>query len=676
MDGARFIELAGLAADESPLQAIARTFGLAPMNPDATQRVLSEYLRQSHSLLTLDNCERHIDACRRAIEDLLRSCPNVRIVTTSRLALGLAGETIYRVSPLSIPLKLDGAASGPEISDAVELFVERARSAGASESADPLERRAVSAICRHFDGVPLAIELAAARRRLLSASQILARLNDRGLVVDYAHAELQPHQRTVSEAIAWTFATLDADSLSVARMLSVMPGSFGLDAAEAAIGRNGAATLDALGILVDASLLTVIQGSHAARYDMLEPVREFARSELSNDAATAAYARLAGFYAARVGDGDTPPGSGSPPAAFEALEAERLNVRAVLEGCARHRVAEKAAAAVANALVAFWQEQGHVIDGAAVHRALLEAFGAGPSQSTLLIGASRFARLSADYAAARSYASSALEAARSQDQVSTQIDALHAIALVDYTVGDLAQARARHAAARDLAARLGDAAREGRAHANLGLIAIQTAEHDAAAQQLGEAVRLLSDGADDRLLAEATSALAYCERFRGNLGESRSFTLRTVTAAYESGNRSLLSTGLSNLAHLAVLQGDYADAVARLSASLELSRTGAYLFTLVHDMEVAARLFYGLGRFREAAIFLFGARSLNKRLSVLRTPQEEAALSEIEATISANLSAVELAEAAIILRDASATRCADEVLERLVPLRKAHQTAP
>ena len=674
MDGARFVELAGLSDDASPLQAVVRTFGLAQLSPDAMQRVLTEYLRQSHILLVLDNCENHLDPCRQVVETLLEACPSVSIVTTSRLPLGLRSETIYNVGPLAIPRIHGDGPSRATSYDAVQLFLERSADAGASGTLEPTEEDAIVMICRHFDGIPLAIELAAARRRLLSARQIADRLEDPALVVDYAHRRLPAHQRSVRDAIAWTFGALDPEARLALPALSIFRTPFVFEAVEAATGRCGTAALDLLEKLVDHSLISIVQSAGEVRYKMLEPVREFAGAELDDDAARSAFVRLADYYLDLVSKLGIADESRDHRRAFESLESDRANIRAALEGCANSGAGEAVAVNLAVALVPFWQQHGHVIDGVSVHDALLAAFHA-RANIPLLLSASKFARLKADYPRAREYAVSALRNARDGGDGQSEGDALHVLALVDFTVGDMKSAEALHHEARRLAAGRGDRLREGRALANLGLIELQRSAHDGASRYLGQAVELLAQSGNDRLLGEATSALAYCERFRGNLGESRAFTLRAVEAAYKSGNSSLLSTGLTNLAHIAVLERDYADAVVHLRESLKLCRTGAFLFTLVHALEISARLFHGLNRPRDAAIFLYASRSLSKRLSVLRAQQEDNSLAELEAVLAAQLPAVDLTQAALMLGEASPSRCADEALARLATFRETRQTA-
>jgi non-specific serine/threonine protein kinase len=228
-DGVWLVELAPLADPAHVPAAVAAAMGLVVSPERPPQEALAGVLRDQHALLLLDNCEHLLDACAALATALLRACPKLRILATSREPLGVEGETVWRVAPLILP-----AVDAPVAdADAVRLFVERARATAQAFTLSKDNAAAVVEICRRLDGIPLAIELAAARLRVLGPDQLLERLADRFRLLTAGPRAALPRHQTLHATIDWSYDLLDAPERTLFARLSVFRGGFTLEAAEA-----------------------------------------------------------------------------------------------------------------------------------------------------------------------------------------------------------------------------------------------------------------------------------------------------------------------------------------------------------------------------------------------------------------------------------------------------------
>ncbi len=336
-DGVRFVELAGVEDPAAVAQVAASAFELQEVLGRSALETLVAYLRHRQALVVLDNCEHVIDSAAELVEAIVLGCPSVRVLATSREGLGVAGEQIVAVAPLSTVTEAADVGR-TDRSSAVELFVDRARAVNAEFRLDGSNAEAVAQICARLDGMPLALELAAARIRMMSPRDLAARLDDRfALLTGRARRAVRRHQ-TLRTAIDWSFDLLDDAERMVLRRLGVFTGSFSLTAAEAVVTGDGiaeSAVLDILGGLVDKSLVNVL-ATTGTRYRMLETVREYARERLVEGgelaAFEAAHARWFVTFAEEAGLGLR--GPDQPRWAIE-IEADIDNLRGAVDLLAR-----------------------------------------------------------------------------------------------------------------------------------------------------------------------------------------------------------------------------------------------------------------------------------------------------------------------------------------------------
>jgi predicted ATPase/class 3 adenylate cyclase len=371
-DGVFLVELAPLTDPDLVVSQVLMAFGVSgddldPAPGGALGRLI-RYLATRHTLVVLDNCEHLLDAVARLAQVLVERCPEVTILTTSREALGLPGERAWRVPSLSLPAEDRVHPEALVGSDAVALFCDRAHLVDPSFALTAGNARAVGWICRRLDGLPLALELAAARLRVLSVEQIVERLDDRFRLLTGGARFALPRHRTLRAAVDWSWELLSDREQALLRHLSVFPGKFSLGSAEVVAADGGAVktedVLDLLTALVDKSLLSVERGDDEVSYVLLETIRQYAAERLAEagevivtrdrhlDHFLVVVQSLGVFY--QWGDG----------VFFQVLTADQDNFRTALEWSLARGKGD-AAMRLAGALAWFWANERRFNEGCA-----------------------------------------------------------------------------------------------------------------------------------------------------------------------------------------------------------------------------------------------------------------------------------------------------------------------
>ena len=365
-DGLWFIEFAPLADPALVLQAIVNTLGLIEQANRPPQTMLTDFLKAKKSCLVLDNCEHLIQASAELAEALLRACPELHILATSREALGISGESTFNVLPLSTPdIRQSSTTESLTRYEAVELFLERAQTAVSGFALTQDNSLAIAQICHYLDGIPLAIELAATRVRGLSVEQIASRLDDRFRLLTSGNRTALPRHQTLQALIDWSYDLLTEPERVLLRRLSVFAGGWTLEAAEAACAGDGLEShqiLDMLLRLVDKSLIVAETQGMESRYRMLETIRQYALKKLwaAGEGELLCQRHLAYFV-------DLAERAEPNLRAFDMimwldrLEAELDNIRVALEWAQESDVESQLR--LASALLWFWHIRTHKNEG-------------------------------------------------------------------------------------------------------------------------------------------------------------------------------------------------------------------------------------------------------------------------------------------------------------------------
>ena len=443
-DGVWLVELAAVSDEDAVAPAICRALGIAAQPGRPVPEILLDALAPQDVLIVLDNCEHLIGACAKTADAIVRHCPRVHLVATSREPLGIGGETIYRVPPLSLPPPGDGGLPAPGSSDAVALFAERAKEQGVGLVLDEETGPLMVSICTRLDGLPLAIELAAARLRSLSVGALHDRLDQRFRLLTGGSRTALGRQQTLEATVDWSYSLLNDAEQQLLRRLSVFAGSFDLDAAEAVCGFGDIEALEVtglLGSLVDKSLAVAEPMGGALRYRLLETIRQFAAERLAeacaNEAAAVAAAHSEHFLA--VAEAAAPHLAGRDQGRwFTRLDIEQANLRRAADNAVGRSDGTTRVLRFGAALRLYWMTRSRNEEALSLLVPVLERPDArtepGPFGEALVTAAA-LAQFH-DMAAARQLGEQAVEFARQQRDDQLLCDSLMILSSTYYFAGE------------------------------------------------------------------------------------------------------------------------------------------------------------------------------------------------------------------------------------------------
>ena len=573
-NGVALVELAPVRDPALAPSALAAALGVPDRGSRALRESLISALGERELLLVLDNCE-HILAAAPFVADLLRHCPRLRVLATSRAPLGLAGERLWVVAPLALPLEDE---PGPDFGPAVRLFAARAQAVAPDFRLIEDNAATVVAICRHLDGLPLAIELAAARTRLLPPEALLARLDHRLPLLTGGSRDLPARQSTMRDAIAWSYDLLGPAEQQLLQRLAVFAGGFTLEAAEAVAPPDVPEPLAALQALLDHSLVTRDPGDGEAppsgggglggetRFGMLETIREYALERLAENgeeaAARHAHAAWCLAFAERFApdfwrDHDVLERAG-------AIAAEHSNMLAALDHLAASG-ADETQLRLAVSLGHFWYLcSWHSVGRAFLERALVRPTALPAAEAVALADLGFLATLQGDFAAA------VAPLARAEERANDSGDLLA-----------LAVLRTRQSA---LATFAGDYA-TGKSRAT-------------------EAVALASAGNDPRVAAFARWLLARAIQYGGDPAHAEMIYQELLSD--RSAPPYAIAAYQYSLGIVTRNRGQHATALALFAAALPFFRELDELWSVATCLEGIAMALGELGR-TEVATDLFGA---------------------------------------------------------------------
>ena len=491
-DGVWLAELGSLRDAALLVPEVARSLGLSDRSARWAVAALADHLAGRQLLLVLDQCEHLADACAVMADALLRGCPDLRIIATSRHVLGVTGEVTVTVPPLTVPG--EGQPAVPEELlqyEAVRLFTDRAVAVQPGFTLDAASGAAVAGICRRLDGIPLAIELAAVRLRSLSPGQILSRLDSRFGLLSVGGPAGQPHHRTLQAALEWSYGLLTEAEQSMWRRVSVFAGSFDLDAAEAvcAVGRITAdQVVDLIDALVAKSIL-LRTGRRTVRYRLLDTIGEFGLSKVRGRGNERRLRlRHLRWYAALAARQEAF-GPGRVPW-IAALDADHENLRAALDFSLSEPSEIAAGAQMACDLWRYWDTHGHLTEGRRMLTTVLDRLDqAAAVRPRALWVAGFLTQVQGDIPAARTLLETALSAARAAGDVRAEAWASSFLGWDLYFLGDPGQGHALAQAALRRHRESADQVGEVLALMQIGYIHLCADEPEQAADWFGECAR-------------------------------------------------------------------------------------------------------------------------------------------------------------------------------------------
>jgi non-specific serine/threonine protein kinase len=610
-----FVPLAAVENAELVPAALGAALGVREDGGDALLEDVREALAGPRALLVLDNFE-HLLAARMVVADLLAACPGLTVVVTSRVPLHLSAEQQFPVPPLTLPPSTVGAAAEfaavadyDQVADyeAVALFVDRARAVLPDFAVTRGTAATVARICARLDGLPLAIELAAARVKLLSPSALLARLDRGPGVLAGSACDLPARQQTLRHAIAWSYNLLSPHEAVLLRRLCVFVGGWTFEAAAAVCGQeqddgDGEGSdrmLDGLGSLLDKSLVDRQEvATGETRYAMLETIREYARERLAETAEHEAVRRRHARYYLAVAERAAPemrgPGEGDW---FALLEREHSNFRAALDWCLGRSDAEGAewGLRLCASLHRFWWIRGHLTEGRSRLQAALD-----------------LARR------ALPHPSAAVTEARAM--------ALYGAGLMAKYQGDYLAARAFHEEALALWRTVSDAEGVGHAVLTLGTTLYQLGDAAGARPLIEEGLATLRQTGDEAGAAWAVIHLGAALVALGRHAAARPVIERGLSRTRALGEQVATSWGLRYLAMVAYADGDNGTATALLEEGLSIGRQLGDRRQMAQQLELLGEVAAAEGRLVEAVRLAGTAAALRRAIGSPPAPIDKARL--------------------------------------------------
>ncbi|MDQ3928194.1 MAG: tetratricopeptide repeat protein, partial [Chloroflexota bacterium] len=581
-DGVCMVELAALTNRPMVVAAIAGALDLRETADMPLFAALSDYLYDKQLLLFLDNFEQVLPAAT-LVADLLAACPSLKVLVTSREVLKLRGEHELALPPLGLPhlgshAKLDIEALARN--EAISLFVQRAVAVRPNFVLDESNARAVAEICVRLDGLPLAIELATARLKILSPQALLARLRQALTILTGGANDLPARQQTLRDTIDWSYRLLEADEQCFFRMMAVFSGGCNLEAIEAVTGspdtRLGSMSLELVSSLVDKSLLRRIDQSDEPRFAMLETIREYALERLVEEGeAQDAHRRHAGHFAAFAEAAEGELRGPSQTEWLNKLQADRDNLRAALAWSAgsegdRNYERVEYGLRIAGALAQFWQIYGPISEGREWLETVLkvpEGHRITAARAKALFSAGWLALFQGDYAIATAHCSESLTINRQLGDDWNASLALNGLGRAMEAIGDLDQAIALYEESLATRRKMGSQWGVGGSLNNLGRVAMRQRDYERATQLLEEAVAMFRDAGDKGSMSVALNNLGLVCIRRGDLARAKALLEECLAVQLEVDYKWGIPYTLTGLAELAVAQRQPQRALRLLAAA-------------------------------------------------------------------------------------------------------------
>ncbi len=625
-DGVWLVELAPLSDPAFILSAVASVLELHEAPGVPLIQIVIDYLRAKQILLILDNCEHLVETSAQLTDQLLHACPQLKIIASSRESLGINGETVYRVPSLSLP---DSYSASLLDYEATRLFIDRAAKAEPRFHLTDHNAAAIAQICQRLDGIPLAIELAAARVKLFTPEQIAERLDDRFKLLTGGSRTALPRQQTLRALIDWSYQSLNETEQRALRRLAAFSGGWTFEAAEAIVGESDA--LDGLLGLVNKSLVQVEEQDGKSRYRFLETIRQYAMEKLleSGEAADVRDRHLSYFLESmgQAAEDDQRIFGQEDTEWLDHMEGEHGNLRAALEwSTANH---PDLALKLAYMAGSFWVARDYNNEARAWCQMVLEKSKSLPNRDAErakvygMLGWSSIAV--GDHKTGREASEAGVVLAKSTGGLKTAARLLSVIALACTFLGDFPAGEQAGAEAEAIA-------REHGYSAELALVLTTRAQMtyfaygdiERAKRYLDEAISI---GLTERLLWVTTMSRFGMARISGAMGDfatARAKFLESAQIAEQVGNKRLMYSCYSELAHVLRENGEVDEPLEIYRDLLPKWRDLGHRAAVAHELECVAYILSKKEKHQQAVVILGAADALRSMIGSSPTPVEQA----------------------------------------------------
>lgn len=578
-DGVWWVEFAAVNDAAQAPSALAKALGVREQPGRTAIEGLVDWLGAREMLLILDNCEHLVGACAELAEKILSACAGVKILATSREPLRLSGEQVWNVPTLAVPDSDTTTLTELLMSyEAVRLFVERARAV--KPDFELTERNALSVvkICQRLDGIPLALELAAARVNVLAPEELAARLRERFTLLTDGQRTALPRQQTLRALIDWSFDLLAPQERTLFWRLGVFSGGRTLDAIQAVCAGDGIAAeqvVDLLARLVSKSLLAAGERNSETRYSFLDSIKQYAREKLrASGESDALKDRHLTYYRQLAAQAETELASPQQAQWMRRLELDHYNLRNALEWADASGQSE-AAFALAAALWRFWKVHGHYSEGRAWYARLIEKHAAAETTAPrvyagALYAAGMLAYHQSDFASAARFHENGLRLQRQLNDAAGIARGLSGLGLVLRAQGDYVSAQTHFEEALELARTHGQIELLGSCLRYLGLLAVAQGDAARAVALYEQALPLHEELGDAEALANLYNNLGIALMYLGELERAQELNRASLAMRRQLDDLHGIALSLHTLSYYPRVRGEWADARELLTQALRL----------------------------------------------------------------------------------------------------------
>jgi predicted ATPase/class 3 adenylate cyclase len=603
-DGVWLVELAAVLDEDAVAPAISQALGITGQPGRPALEALLDALAPQDILIVVDNCEHLIGGCAKTAEAVLRRCPRVHLLATSREPLGIGGETLYRVPSLSLPRPGQPDLAAAKSSDAVALFANRARAQGAGLRVDEQTAPVLVSICRQLDGMPLAIELAAARLRSLSLTDLHDRLGQRFRLLTGGSRTALARQRTLRATVEWSYSLLTGAEQLLLGRLSVFAEGFDLDAAEAVCGFGDIEPFDVtdlLGSLVDKSLVVAEPTGETLRYRLLETIRQFAAEQLAKtgqDQAAVAAAHCAHFLS--LAEAAAPQLTGPDQGRWlTRLDADQANLRRAATYAVGDPDGTAQVLRFGAALRRYWEARSRDCEALGLLVPVLERPGAraDPGLFAAALATAAVAAEQCDLAAARRLGEQGVESGRQHGDDRLLIESLKTLCAVSYFAGEPDKGLPFGEESVERARQLGDDVVLGRS-LMVYLLPLELIDPARAGQLFAEAIACTERSGDRLMSYYLYNNAGWHALCAGNIPAARAHLEQAAQLAQAIGHRSHHVP--VNLGEVLRREGDPDGARSMFVAGLRISRRNGSRSGLAHASLGLACLAGDLGDWHRA----------------------------------------------------------------------------
>ena len=560
-DGVWFIDLAPLTDANFLPQTAARALAIPEDRSRPMIDALVETLQATKMLLVLDNCEHLIAVCASFTHRILTSCPGVSIVATSREPLHVLGEQTFRVPSLAVPAAQEETDPAQLLEyEAIRLFMDRASRVDKTFRLSRRNANDVAEICRHLDGIALAIEMAAARLRSMSVVEIKNRLADRFKLLTGGNRAALPRQHTLRAAVDWSYDQLSDPERILLRRLSVFSGGWTSQAAERICGQED--TLDLLSSLADKSLVVFEAQEDSTRYSMLETIKQYGAYRLVEaEEKINAGAKHRDYFLSIAEEAEKELRSARQAEMKAMLEEEIENLRTAIAFSLQRPDQDQKGLRIGKALWIFWADQGYVREGIETLEKLLERY---------------------------------------KEETETRVDALNGIGVLYFLRSDYPSSRVHHEAAMELSRKLEYKKGLANAFNGLGNSATDLADYENAKKYYSEALAIQREISNTPGMIASISNLGRVANQQGDNAAARDLQEQALAICREAGDTIGVSRCLTHLGMIAFYESDFETALALAGESLAIRREIGHLQGVADSLNIVAMSAFYLGDSKRA----------------------------------------------------------------------------